>query len=210
MPEWDAMPGDERARLKARQGVHHVAMHGADVKDPATMESVPCDGETVGEVMFRGNTVMSGYYRDLDATKESMAGGWLHTGDLAVRHADGYNQLRDRAKDIIISGGENINSIEVESVIFAHPAVLEAAVVARPDDHWGETPCAFVRLKDGASATEAEIISFCRERLARFMAPKTVVFQDLPKTSTGKAQKFVLRDKARAMGSLTKTANSRM
>jgi acyl-CoA synthetase (AMP-forming)/AMP-acid ligase II len=210
MPEWDALPPDERARLKARQGVHHVAVHGVDVKDPATMESVPYDGKTVGEVMFRGNTVMSGYYKDLNATKESMAGGWLHTGDLAVRHAGGYIQLRDRAKDIIISGGENISSIEVESVIFAHPAVLEAAVVARPDDHWGETPCAFVRLKDGASATEAEIISFCRERLPRFMAPKTVVFEDLPKTSTGKAQKFVLREKARAMGSLTKTANKKL
>ncbi|CAN6290773.1 unnamed protein product [Urochloa humidicola] len=210
MPEWDALPAEERARLKARQGFHHVAMQGVDVKDPATMESVPCDGKTVGEVMFRGNTVMSGYYRDLDATKESMAGGWLRTGDLAVRHPDGYIQLRDRAKDIIISGGENISSIEVESVIFSHPAVLEAAVVARPDDHWGETPCAFVKLKDGASATEAEIIGFCRERLPHYMAPKTVVFEDLPKTSTGKTQKFVLRDKARAMGSLTKTANSKL
>ncbi|CAN6314150.1 unnamed protein product [Urochloa humidicola] len=210
MPEWDALPAEERARLKARQGFHHVAMQGVDVKDPATMESVPCDGKTVGEVMFRGNTVMSGYYRDLDATKESMAGGWLRTGDLAVRHPDGYIQLRDGAKDIIISGGENISSIEVESVIFSHPAVLEAAVVARPDDHWGETPCAFVKLKDGASATEAEIIGFCRERLPHYMAPKTVVFEDLPKTSTGKTQKFVLRDKARAMGSLTKTASSKL
>ncbi|KAF7050951.1 hypothetical protein CFC21_059244 [Triticum aestivum] len=204
MPEWDALPGEERARLKARQGFQHIAMEEADVKDPATMESVPRDGEAVGEVMFRGNTVMSGYYKDITATKESMAGGWLHTGDLAVRHPDGYIQLKDRAKDIIISGGENISSIEVESVIFSHPAVLEAAVVARPDDHWGETPCAFVKLKDGAIATEAEIIGFCRERLPHFMAPKTVVFEDLPKTSTGKTQKFVLREKARAMGSLTK------
>ncbi|TVU48478.1 hypothetical protein EJB05_08116, partial [Eragrostis curvula] len=210
LPEWDALPAEDRARLKARQGFHHVAVQGVDVKNPATMESVPYDGQTVGEVMFRGNTVMSGYYKDLNATKESMADGWLHTGDLAVRHADGYIQLKDRAKDIIISGGENISSIEVESVIFSHPAVLEAAVVARPDDHWGETPCAFVKLKDGASATEAEIISFCRERLPRFMAPKTVVFEDLPKTSTGKTQKFVLREKARAMGSLTKTANSKL
>ncbi|GJN09176.1 hypothetical protein PR202_ga27158 [Eleusine coracana subsp. coracana] len=208
MPEWDALPAHERARLKARQGFHHIAMHGVDVKDPVTMESVPRDGNTVGEVMFRGNTVMSGYYKDLNATKESMAGGWLHSGDLAVRHEDGYIQLKDRAKDIIISGGENISSIEVESVIFSHPAVLEAAVVARPDDYWGETPCAFVKLKDGAAATEAEIINFCRERLPRYMAPKTVVFEDLPKTSTGKTQKFVLRDKARAMGSLTKTAAS--
>ncbi|CAD6201842.1 unnamed protein product [Miscanthus lutarioriparius] len=160
MPEWDALPAEDRARLKARQGFHHVAVQDVDVKHPDTMESVPHDGETVGEVMFRGNTVMSGYYKDVKATKESMAGGWLHTGDLAVRHPDGYIELKDRAKDIIISGGENISSIEVESVIFSHPAVLEAAVVARPDDHWGETPCAFVKLKDGASATEAEIISF--------------------------------------------------
>ncbi|GJN30211.1 hypothetical protein PR202_gb18500 [Eleusine coracana subsp. coracana] len=142
MPEWDALPAHDRARLKARQGFHHIAMQGVDVKDPVTMESVPRDGNTVGEVMFRGNTVMSGYYKDLNATKESMAGGWLHSGDLAVRHEDGYIQLKDRAKDIIISGGENISSIEVESVIFSHPAVLEAAVVARPDDYWGETPCA--------------------------------------------------------------------
>ncbi|CAN6296642.1 unnamed protein product [Urochloa humidicola] len=210
MPEWDALPAEERARLKSRQGFQHIAMQGLDVKDPATMESVPCDGETMGEVMFRGNTVMSGYYKDLAATKESMAGGWLHTGDLAVRHPDGCIQVKDRAKDIIISGGENISSMEVESMIFSHPAVLEAAVVARPDDHWGETPCAFVKLKDGASATEAEIISFCRDRLPHYMAPKTVVFEDLPKTSTGKTQKFVLRDKARAMGSLTKTATGKL
>ncbi|CAM0870541.1 unnamed protein product [Alopecurus aequalis] len=210
MPEWDALPAEERARLKARQGFHHITMQDVDVKDPGSMESVPRDGKTVGEVMFRGNTVMSGYFKDIDATKESMAGGWLHTGDLGVRHADGYIQLKDRAKDIIISGGENISSIEVESVIFSHPAVLEAAVVARPDDHWGETPCAFVELKDGAGATEAEIIGFCRERMPHFMAPKTVVFEDLPKTSTGKTQKFVLREKARAMGSLTKTKSSKL
>uniref|UniRef100_A0A0D3FDG5 4-coumarate--CoA ligase n=1 Tax=Oryza barthii TaxID=65489 RepID=A0A0D3FDG5_9ORYZ len=207
MPEWDALPAEERARLKARQGFHHIAVQDVAVKNSATMENVPYDGQTVGEVMFRGNTVMSGYYKDIGATKESMAGGWLHSGDLAVRHPDGYIQLKDRAKDIIISGGENISSIEVESVIFSHPAVLEAAVVARPDDYWGETPCAFVKLKDGANATEGEIISFCRERLPHYMAPKTVVFDDLPKTSTGKTQKFVLREKARAMGSLTKSAN---
>ncbi|XP_066164212.1 probable acyl-activating enzyme 1, peroxisomal isoform X2 [Oryza sativa Japonica Group] len=210
MPEWDALPAEERARLKARQGFHHIAVQDVAVKNSATMENVPYDGQTVGEVMFRGNTVMSGYYKDIGATKESMAGGWLHSGDLAVRHPDGYIQLKDRAKDIIISGGENISSIEVESVIFSHPAVLEAAVVARPDDYWGETPCAFVKLKDGANATEGEIISFCRERLPHYMAPKTVVFDDLPKTSTGKTQKFVLREKARAMGSLTKSANSKL
>uniref|UniRef100_A0A0D9VP80 Serine acetyltransferase N-terminal domain-containing protein n=1 Tax=Leersia perrieri TaxID=77586 RepID=A0A0D9VP80_9ORYZ len=208
MPEWDALPAEERARLKARQGFHHIAVQEVAVKDSSTMESVPYDGHTVGEVMFRGNTVMSGYYKDIGATRESMAGGWLRTGDLAVRHPDGYIQLKDRAKDIIISGGENISSIEVESVIFSHPAVLEAAVVARPDDYWGETPCAFVKLKDGANATEEEIIRFCREKLPHYMAPKTVVFDDLPKTSTGKTQKFVLREKARAMGSLTKSANS--
>uniref|UniRef100_M8C4D8 4-coumarate--CoA ligase n=1 Tax=Aegilops tauschii TaxID=37682 RepID=M8C4D8_AEGTA len=173
-PEWDALPVEERARLKARQGFHHIAMEDADVKDPTTMESVPHDGKTVGEVMFRGNTVMSGYYKDVDATKESMAGGWLRTGDLAIRHPDGYIQVKDRAKDIIISGGENISSIEVESIIFGHPAVLEAAVVARPDDHWGETPCAFVKLKDGTSSTETEIIGFCREKLPHYMVPKIV------------------------------------
>ncbi|VAI24789.1 unnamed protein product [Triticum turgidum subsp. durum] len=200
----------ERARLKARQGFHHIAMEDADVKDPTTMENVPHDGKTVGEVMFRGNTVMSGYYKDVDATKESMAGGWLRTGDLAIRHPEGYIQVKDRAKDIIISGGENISSIEVESIIFGHPAVLEAAVVARPDDHWGETPCAFVKLKDDASATEAEIIGFCREKLPHYMVPKTVVFEDLPKASTGKTQKFVLREKAGAMGSLTKAGNSKL
>ncbi|KAI4995251.1 hypothetical protein ZWY2020_035154 [Hordeum vulgare] len=210
MPEWDALPVEERARLKARQGFHHVAMQDADVKDPTTMESVPHDGKTMGEVMFRGNTVMSGYYKDVDATKESMAGGWLRTGDLAVRHPDGYIQVKDRAKDIIISGGENISSIEVESIIFGHPTVLEAAVVARPDDHWGETPCAFVKLKDGATTTETEIIDFCREKLPHYMVPKTVVFEDLPKASTGKTQKFVLREKAQAMGSFTKAENSKL
>jgi len=209
-PEWDALPLAERARIKARQGVPHNMLQEIAIKDPVTMETLPSDGRAVGEVMVRGNTVMSGYYKDAAATEETMRGGWLRTGDLGVRHPDGYIQLKDRAKDIIISGGENISSIEVETVIFSHPAVLEAAVVARPDDHWGETPCAFVKLKDGASATEAEIISFCRERLPHYMAPKTVVFEDLPKTSTGKTQKFVLREKARAMGSLTKTANSKL
>jgi acyl-CoA synthetase (AMP-forming)/AMP-acid ligase II len=209
-PEWDALRAEERARLKARQGCHHFAVQDADVKDPATMESVPRDGRTMGEVMFRGNTMMSGYYRDLDATKKVMAGGWLHTGDLAVRHPDGSIQVKDRAKDIIISGGENVSSIEVETLLSSHPAVLEAAVVARPDEHWGETPCAFVKLKDSATATEAEIISFCRERLPRYMAPRTVVFEDLPKTPTGKTQKFVLREKARAMRSLTKTDSGKV
>ncbi|KAF7017095.1 hypothetical protein CFC21_030585 [Triticum aestivum] len=201
-PEWDALPAAERARIRARQGVPHVMLEGLEIKDPATMESVPSDGRTVGEVMLRGNTVMSGYYKDPAATAEAMSGGWLRSGDLGVRHPDGYIQLKDRSKDIIISGGENISSIEVESALFGHPAVLDAAVVARPDEHWGETPCAFVTLKDGASATEADIIEFCRTRLPRYMAPKTVVFAELPKTSTGKTQKYLLREKARAMGSL--------
>ncbi|KAI4978871.1 hypothetical protein ZWY2020_015624 [Hordeum vulgare] len=206
MPEWDILPMEDIARLKARQGFHHhVGIQDIDVKNPATMESLPHDGQTVGEVMFRGNTVMSGYYKDINATKESMAQGWLHTGDLAVRHPDGCSQLKDRVKDIIISGGENISSIEVEAVLFSHPAVLEAAVVARPDDHWGETPCAFIKLKTNVTATEIEIINFCREKLPHYMAPKTVVFANLPKSSTGKTQKFILREKARAMGSLDKT-----
>lgn len=202
MPEWDMLPTEERSRLMARQGFHHhIGIQDIDVKNPTTMESLPHDGKTIGEVMFRGNTVTSGYYKDINATKEAMAQGWLHTGDLAVNHPDGYIQLKDRAKDIIISGGENISSIEVEAVIFSHPAVLEAAVVARPDDHWGETPCAFVKLKTNVDATEIEIINFCRDKLPHY----TVVFADLPKTSTGKTQKFILRQKARAMGSLVKT-----
>uniref|UniRef100_A0A0E0K8F2 4-coumarate--CoA ligase n=1 Tax=Oryza punctata TaxID=4537 RepID=A0A0E0K8F2_ORYPU len=201
-PEWDALPLAERARIKALQGVQHQMLQDIDIKDPVTMASVPSDGRAVGEVMLRGNTVMSGYYKDAVATEEAMRGGWLRTGDLGVRHPDGYIQLKDRAKDVIISGGENISSIEVESVLFGHHAVLDAAVVARPDDHWGETACAFVTLKDGASVTAHEIIAFCRARLPHYMAPRTVVFGDLPKTSTGKTQKFLLREKARAMGSL--------
>nr|BAJ97440.1 predicted protein [Hordeum vulgare subsp. vulgare] len=188
----------------------HVMLEGLEIKDPASMESVPSDGRTVGEVMLRGNTVMSGYYKDAAATAEAMKGGWLRSGDLGVRHPDGYVQLKDRSKDIIISGGENISSIEVESALFGHPAVLDAAVVARPDDHWGETPCAFVTLKDGASATEADMIEFCRARLPRYMAPRTVLFAELPKTSTGKTQKYLLREKARAMGSLTKLSRSKL
>ncbi|CAA6673551.1 unnamed protein product [Spirodela intermedia] len=173
--EWDALPALERARVKARQGLQHVALEAVDVKDPATMESVPADGRTMGEVMFRG-------------IRQAFAGGWLRSGDLAVRHSDGYIELKDRSKDIIISGGENISTIEVEAALYGHAAVLEAAVVGRPDEHWGETPCAF-------------LIAFCRSRLPRYMAPRTVVFvEELPKTSTGKTQKFVLRDKARAMG----------
>jgi acyl-CoA synthetase (AMP-forming)/AMP-acid ligase II len=209
-PEWDALPAAERARIMARQGVPQLMLDGLEIKDPVTMATVPSDGRTVGEVMLRGNTVMSGYYKDAAATAEAMRGGWLRSGDLGVRHPDGYIQLKDRSKDIIISGGENISSIEVESALFGHPAVLDAAVVARPDDHWGETPCAFITLKDGANATEADIIGFCRERLPRYMAPRTVVFADLPKTSTGKTQKYLLREKATAMGSLPKQGTSKL
>ncbi|XP_058090712.1 butanoate--CoA ligase AAE1-like [Magnolia sinica] len=202
-PQWDSLPADERAKLKSRQGLHHLGMAEVDIKDPITMKSIPADGKTMGEVMFRGNTVMIGYFKDLKMTEESMSGGWLRSGDLGVKHADGYIEIKDRSKDIIISGGENISTIEVESVLFSHPAILEAAVVGQPDDHWGESVCAFVKLKEGRNADAEEIIRFCRARLPHYMAPRTVVFEDLPKTSTGKTQKFVLREKAKAMGSLS-------
>ncbi|MDH3235693.1 MAG: AMP-binding protein, partial [Alphaproteobacteria bacterium] len=164
-----------------------------------TLEPVPSDGETIGEVMMRGNIVMKGYLKNPQATEEAFAGGWFHTGDLGVMHPDGYVELKDRSKDIIISGGENISTIEVEGVLYRHPAVLDAAVVARPDEKWGETPCAFVELKEGATASEDDIIAFCRENLAGFKSPKTVVFTALPKTSTGKIQKFKLREDAKAL-----------
>ncbi|XP_058090676.1 butanoate--CoA ligase AAE1-like [Magnolia sinica] len=209
-PQWDSLPADERAKLKARQGLHHLGMAEIDIKDPVTMKSIPADGKTMGEVMFRGNTVMNGYFKDLKATEESMSGGWLRSGDLGVKHADGYIEIKDRSKDIIISGGENISTIEVESVLFSHPAILEAAVVGRPDDHWGESVCAFVKLKEGRNSDAEEIIRFCRARLPHYMAPRTVVFEDLPKTSTGKTQKFVLREKAKAMGSLSNRIGSKL
>ncbi|SLN74288.1 acyl-CoA synthetase [Oceanibacterium hippocampi] len=197
--EWDDRPLDERARLKSRQGVRYQVLEGITVKDPATMEDVPADGATMGEIMMRGNIVMKGYLKNPKATAEAFEGGWFHSGDLAVMHPDGYVEIRDRSKDIIISGGENISTIEVEGVLYKHPAVLEAAVVARPDQKWGETPCAFVTLKPNGTATAEEIIAFCRDNLAHYKCPRTVVFGDLPKTSTGKVQKFVLRDKARAL-----------
>lgn len=209
-PEWDSLPHDAQAKIRARQGVQHLGMEDVDVKDPVTMKSVPSNGKTMGEVMFRGNTVMNGYLKDLKATKKAFSGGWFHSGDLGVKHPDGYIELKDRLKDIIISGGENISTIEVESVIFSHPAVLEAAVVGRPDDHWGESVCAFVKLKDGCTATGEEIIRFVRDRLPHYMAPRTVVFENLPKTSTGKTQKFILREKAKTMGSLDKRVNSKL
>ncbi|KAL8151817.1 hypothetical protein V2J09_021625 [Rumex salicifolius] len=203
-PEWDSLPPQERSVLKARQGMQNLAMEDVEVKDPETMESVPSDGKTIGEIMFRGNIVMSGYYKDKKATEEAFNGGWFRTGDLAVKHPDGYLQVKDRSKDIIISGGENISTAEVERVMYDHPAVLEVAVVARPDNHWGQTPCAFVVLKDGFDGVdEKQIIEYCREHLPHYMCPKTVVFDELPKTSTGKIQKFVLREKAKALGSLT-------
>ena len=195
-PEWDALEPVERARIKSRQGVRYPVEEGLMVADPETLEPVPMDGETMGEVFFRGNLVMKGYLKNAAATDEAFRGGWFHSGDLGVWHPGGYVELRDRSKDIIISGGENISTIEVEGAIFGHPKVLEAAVVARPDEKWGETPCAFVTLKPGETATEAEIIAYCRDHLARFKAPKTVIFTDLPKTSTGKVQKFKLRDRA--------------
>jgi len=197
--EWNDKPLQERARLKARQGVRYHVLEGLMVADPDTLEPVPRDGEHMGEIYMRGNNVMKGYLKNKAATDEAFKGGWFHTGDLAVWHPDGYVEIRDRSKDIIISGGENISSIEVEGVLYRHPAVLEAAVVARPDEKWGETPCAFVTLKDGAQATEQEIIDFCRSQMAHFKAPKTVVFGPLPKTSTGKIQKFVLRREAKEL-----------
>jgi fatty-acyl-CoA synthase len=197
--DWDDRPAAEQAALKARQGVRYVALEDLTVRDPETMEAVPADGETLGEVMFRGNVVMKGYLKNPQATAEAFSGGWFHSGDLGVLHPDGYIQLKDRSKDIIISGGENISSIEVEDVLFKHPQVIAAAVVARPDEKWGETPCAFVELKAGASVTDEELIAFCRERMARFKAPRHVVFTELPKTSTGKIQKFVLREMAKSV-----------
>ena len=194
--EWNALPLDEQAALKARQGMPYATLDGLMVADPEALEPVPADGKTMGEVFMRGNTVMKGYLDNPQATEEAFAGGWFHTGDLGVVHADGYIELRDRAKDIIISGGENISTIEVEGALYRHPAVLEAAVVARPDETWGETPCAFVTLKDGADANEAALIDFCRGELAHYKCPRTVVFGALPKTSTGKVQKYVLRERA--------------
>ena len=172
------------------------------VMDPATMREVPRDGETIGEIMFRGNITMKGYLKNPKATSEAFAGGWFHSGDLAVMHADGYVKIKDRSKDVIISGGENISSLEVEDVLCRHPSVLLAAVVAKPDPKWGETPCAFIELKPDAKPTEQELIEFCREHLAHFKVPRRVVFGPLPKTSTGKIQKFVLRDQAKSASAI--------
>ena len=197
--EWDALSSKDRSRLKARQGVKYAVQEELSVRDPETLESVPHDGKTIGEVMMRGNILMKGYLKNPTATESAFEGGVFHTGELAVMHPDGYIEIRDRSKDIIISGGENISSIEVEDVLYRHPAVSAAAVVAKPDEQWGETPCAFVELQEGAEVSESEIIHFCRMNMAHFKAPKEVVFGELPKTSTGKIQKFVLRERVREL-----------
>ncbi len=196
--DWNSLDSAGQAARKARQGVRYSALDGLSVRDPETMQPVPDDGETLGEVMFRGNIVMKGYLKNPAATSEALAGGWFHSGDLGVMHPDGYIQLKDRSKDIIISGGENISSIEVEDVLYKHPAVSAVAVVAKPDKKWGETPCAFIELKPGEKAGEDDIIAFARERMAHYKCPRHVVFAELPKTSTGKIQKFVLREMAKA------------
>ena len=193
---WQQLDIGERAALNARQGVRYHLQRDARVLDPATMQPVPMDGETMGEIMFRGNIAMKGYLKNPRATAEAFAGGWFHSGDLAVQYPDGYIKIKDRSKDIIISGGENISSIEVEDVLYRHPAVLAAAVVAKPDAKWGETPCAFLELKPGAEVTEADIVAHCKQHLAGFKVPRAVVFGELPKTSTGKIQKFELRKQA--------------
>lgn len=197
--EWDALPEADRAPKMARQGVNYPGLEDLSVLDPETMQPVPADGQTLGEVMFRGNIVMKGYLKNPRATNEAFAGGWFHSGDLAVMHPDGYIQLKDRSKDIIISGGENISSIELEDVLYKHPAVAFVAVVARPDAKWGEHPCAFVELKPGQRVAEADIIAFTRRHLAGFKVPRTVVFGEVPKTSTGKIQKYLLRERAKSL-----------
>ena len=196
--EWTELPLGEQVQLNGRQGVRYHVEEGLTVMDPETMRPVPADGETMGEIMFRGNITMKGYLKNRPATDEAFAGGWFHSGDLAVMQPDGYIKIRDRSKDIIISGGENISSLEVEDVLYRHPAVLAAAVVAKPDAKWGETPCAFVELKVGAKVSQSELLEFCRQHLARFKAPRAIIFGELPKTSTGKIQKFVLRERAKS------------
>jgi fatty-acyl-CoA synthase len=197
--EWDALPLPEQAAKKARQGVRYATLEGLDVMDPVAVTPVPADGKTMGEVMMRGNVVMKGYLKNPKASAAAFDGGWFHTGDLGVKHPDGYIQLKDRSKDIIISGGENISSIEVEDALYKHPAVQAAAVVAKPDDKWGETPCAFVELKPSEMVSAEELLGWCRGKLARYKVPKHIVFTELPKTSTGKIQKFKLREMAKAV-----------
>ena len=198
-PEWDELPTAEKSAKKARQGVPYLVMQDLTVMDPETMQKTPADAQTMGEVFMRGNNLMKGYLKNETATEKAFLGGWFHTGDLGVMHPDGYIELKDRSKDIIISGGENISTIEVEGVLYQHPAVAEAAVVAKPDEKWGETPCAFVALKEEAESSEEELIQFCRDNLAHFKCPKKIVFTELPKTSTGKIQKFILREQAKTL-----------
>ncbi|HUH94005.1 MAG TPA: acyl-CoA synthetase [Casimicrobiaceae bacterium] len=200
--EWDAMDIGTRTERNGRQGVRYTCEEGMTVMDPQTMKEVPWDGETMGEIMFRGNITMKGYLKNPKATDEAFAGGWFHSGDLAVMQPDGYVKIKDRSKDVIISGGENISSLEVEDTLYRHPAVLAAAVVAQPDPKWGETPCAFVEVKPGMKVSEADLIEHCRAHLARFKAPKKVVFGELPKTSTGKIQKFLLRERAKSTSAI--------
>jgi len=197
--EWDALPVDEQARIKARQGVRYIALEGLMVADPETLEPVPRDGQTMGEVFMRGNLVMKGYLKNPGATTKAFDGGWFHTGDLAVWCEDGYIQLKDRSKDIIISGGENISSLEVESILYKHPKIAEAAVVAREDSKWGETPCAFLELKPGESISDEELYKWCKENMVPYMVPRTFVVDALPKTSTGKVQKHVLRKRTQEL-----------
>ncbi|XP_074588852.1 acetate--CoA ligase CCL3-like [Curcuma longa] len=211
-PEWDRLPLDERARVHSRQGVRYVGLEGLDVVNLKTMAPVPADGSTLGEIVMRGNVVMKGYLKNPKANAEAFAGGWYHSGDIGVKHPDGYVEVKDRAKDIIISGGENISSLEVESFLYMHPAILEVSVVARPDEQWGESPCAFVTLKDSAvdssneqAAVAADIINFCRRKMPAYWVPKSVVFGLLPKTATGKIKKHELRTKAKAMGPVKKS-----
>jgi fatty-acyl-CoA synthase len=201
-PEWSSVDIGERARLNARQGVRYTLQEAATVLDPDTMQQVPADGETIGEIVFRGNITMKGYLKNEKATQDAFAGGWFHTGDLGVLHPDGYIKIKDRSKDIIISGGENISSLEVEDVLYRHPAVMAAAVVAMPSEKWGETPCAFIELKPGATLTDKDLIAHCKLHLAGFKVPRAVVFGLLPKTSTGKIQKFELRQRAGSVAAI--------
>ncbi|KAM7463134.1 hypothetical protein LguiA_031255 [Lonicera macranthoides] len=206
-PEWDSLPPETQARLNARQGVRYVGLEGLEVVNTRDMTPVPSDSTTVGEIVFRGNVVMKGYLKNPNANKEAFANGWFHSGDLGVKHKDGYIEIRDRSKDIIISGGENISSVEVENALYQHPAIMEVSVVARPDKRWGETPCAFVTLKPGVDQSDEkrlaeDIMKFCRSKMPAYWTPKSVVFGPLPKTATGKVQKHLLRAKAKEMGSL--------
>lgn len=197
--EWDHLEPTARGAKKARQGVRYAALEDLTIMNPETMEKVPADGQTIGEIMFRGNVVMKGYLKNREASAEAFRGGWFHSGDLGVIHPDGYIQIKDRSKDIIISGGENISSIEVEDTLYKHPSIQAAAVVAKADEKWGETPCAFVELRPGANLTANEVMAWCREHLAAYKCPRTVIFTELPKTSTGKIQKFRLRDMAKSV-----------